>query len=111
MANVQWKVDERKVAKAVGGRRIALSGGRGAASKADVLCPGWFIEVKRRVRFSAARWLGAASVKAAAEGRRPVVVIHVAGSNTWLALLSLEDWQALTGLRGDEVRVEGGKSE
>ena len=108
MASVQWKVDEIKVAARVGGRRIALSGGRGAASKADVLCPGWFIEVKRRARFSPAKWLGEATLKAHAEGRTPAVVVHVSGSKSWLVLLSLEDWQALTGLHGSVEEYDQG---
>ena len=84
-----WKVDERKVAKRLNGRRVGLSGGPGSLSKADVLAGRFFVEVKRRARFPGALWYGECAMKAALEARVPVLVVHVARSDVWLAVLSL----------------------
>ena len=84
-----WKVDERKVAKRLGGRRVGLSGGPGALSKADVLAGRFYVEVKRRARFPGAVWFGACAMNAALDGRVPLLVVHVARSDVWLAVLSL----------------------
>ena len=96
--NDSWKRDEREVARRLGGTRVALSGGRGAASRADVLLPGWFIEVKRRQFFRGAGWLEMTRLKATREDRRGVVVVHVARSVGWIVLLSLADFQELLGV-------------
>jgi len=97
MADKVWKVNERQVARRLGGQRIALSGGPGARSKADVLLPHHFVEVKRRKRWSAASWYGAAALKAAAEGLEPVLVVHVARTDLWLAVVSLSELARLIG--------------
>lgn len=107
MANQQWKADERVVAKRLHGKRIALSGGPGASSKADVLVPGWFIEVKRRARFPGARWLEECTLRAHRENRCPVVVVHVAHSQSWVVVLNLSDFGDLLGVdMPDEVLQE-----
>ena len=90
-----WKGDERRVAKQLGGTRVGLSGGPGALSKADVLAGPFFVEVKRRARSPIAVWFGEAAVKASLEGKTPVLILHVLSSNSWLAVLNLEDFRSL----------------
>lgn len=108
MANQQWKADERVVATRMQGQRVALSGGPGASSKADVLAPGWFIEVKRRARFVGAGWLAKARESAQLEHRRAVVVVHVAHTQRWTVLLDLADFEYLLGLGGPVELAEAG---
>lgn len=110
MADKSWKRDERTVADMLGGKRVALSGGRGAHSRADVLVPGWFIEVKRRAFYRGAAWLQTARVKAAREDRRGALVVHVANSREWLVVVSLEDFEQLLRypLRG-QLEADSGK--
>lgn len=93
--SIAWKSDERRVAKQLGGTRVGLSGGPGALSKADVLAGPFFVEVKRRARSPIAVWFGEASVKASMEGKVPVLIFHVLSSNSWLAVLNLEEFRAL----------------
>jgi len=95
-----WKADERKVAKKVGGKRVALSGGPGAPSRADVLTNHFFIEVKRRERFGGAQWLEDALAKGLREERTGVVVVHVAHSQQWVVLMDLDDFQWLASRAG-----------
>ena len=47
-----WKAAEYRAAEKLGGKRIALSGGRGLTTKGDVELPGWLVEVKYRKLFS-----------------------------------------------------------
>mgnify|MGYP001612835438 CR=1 FL=1 len=89
MPEKAWKVDERKVAKRLNGRRVGLSGGPGSLSKADVLAGRFFVEVKRRARFPGAVWYGKCALEAAHDGRVALLVVHVARSDVWLAVLSL----------------------
>ena len=89
MPEKAWKVDERKVAKRLNGRRVGLSGGPGSLSKADVLAGRFHVEVKRRARFPGAAWYGKCALEAAVDDRVPLLVVHVARSDIWLAVLSL----------------------
>jgi hypothetical protein len=110
VSNAAWKDDERRVARRLGGERIALSGGRGAKSKGDVLFPGWLVEVKRRARFAFASWVSDVCLKAEREGRRGVVVVHVARTQGWCVLLDLRDFEYLVGQRtSDGVAVGDGE--
>ena len=93
--SIAWKGDERRVAKQLGGTRVGLSGGPGALSKADVLAGPFFVEVMRRARSPIAVWFGEAALKAGAEGKTPVLVLHVLSSNSWLAVLNLEEFRSL----------------
>lgn len=99
----QWKVDERKVARALGGVRIALSGGRGASANCDVLTPDWSVEVKRRARCVLTSWYGQAVVQARKNGRKPLLVVHVANSQMWLAVMSLSDLADLLGVNSSDL--------
>ncbi len=103
MANAQWKVDERHVAKALGGERIALSGGPGASSKADVIAGDLFVEVKRRQACVVSKWFSECRVKAHNEGKTPCLVVHVAGSSLWLAVVEVPE------LREFLSRIDGTK--
>lgn len=110
MPEKSWKVDERKVARRVGGQRVGLSGGRGAYSRADVLSDGWFIEVKRRAVSPVAKWLGEAQVKARMEGKKAVLVVHVARSDVWLVALPLDEFCRLAGLGSGLVNGSDGST-
>ena len=108
MPEKAWKVDERKVAKRLNGRRVGLSGGPGSLSKADVLAGRFHVEVKRRARFPGAAWYGKCAMEAALDGRVPLLVVHVARSDIWLAVLSLS---TLTELAGDASWILSGEKQ
>jgi len=110
MPEKAWKVDERKVARWLGGQRVGLSGGRGAFSRADVLADGWFVEVKRRAVSPVAKWYGEAHVKAKQEGKRPVLVLHLARSDSWLVVVDLDSFCALAGVGARGPRIGGGEA-
>ena len=95
MSDKAWKRVERMTARLLGGQRVALSGGPGATSRADVLAGGWFVECKHRRRCAVATWYDVVCGKALAEGRQPLLVIHVAGSARYLAVVDIAQLQQL----------------
>jgi len=104
MTDKAWKADERKVADVLGGKRIPLSGASEISSKCDVDCSWLLVEVKRRARFSAVRWLDKICESARAEGCIGAVAVHVSGSRDWIIILRLDDFAGL------KKRLEAGGS-
>lgn len=90
MANATWKRHERRVAQALGGRRLGATG----RENPDVDA-GWLqIECKHRARLPG--WIGQALAKVrgqAGPGRLGIVVAHeLRGRDSWV-ILSLKDFQ------------------
>lgn len=92
MANDTWKQHERAVAKRLGGKRVGPSG----TATADVVCEHLAVECKHRKELPA--WLKAAmaqAVKAAGDGRMPLVVLHEKGRrhDSDIVCMRLRDYQ------------------
>ena len=85
MPNKPWKSVERRVARELGGERNPLSGGASRHTRGDALLPvPLFVEVKHGTsvpRSSSAikRLFGEVEVKARAEGKLAVLVLHAKG--------------------------------
>lgn len=91
MSDRRWKRTEREVAAALGGRRVPVTGRRGADVEHPTLAP----EVKSRAELP--RWLVEAVAQAragAAEGRLPIVVLHQVGDRHGedLVVVRFADW-------------------
>jgi len=95
MTDQPWKVDERKVARVLGGKRTPLSGALPGSTRADVQAGELYVEVKRRARFLALAWLQKARFYAAKEGKIGVCVVHVGLTRRWVVMLSLDDFRAI----------------
>jgi len=100
MTDQPWKVDERKVARVLGGKRTPLSGALPSLTHADVQAGELYVEVKRRARFLALAWLQKARFYAAKEGKIGVCVVHVGLARRWVVLLSLADFRAICARAG-----------
>ena len=89
MANATWKNAERRIARAVGGRRIGNTG----RATADVDA-GWLaVEVKQRKRLPV--WLTSALAQArrnAGDGQLAIVTLHERYARDSLVLMALSDF-------------------
>lgn len=97
-----WKAAERRVAAALGGQRVPITG-RARGDVPDVAHERLSVEVKSRG--SLPRWLCEAleqAEAAAAGGRVPVAILHRTGDryDRALAVLRLSDLVALLGAGG-----------
>ena len=87
-----WKSAERRIASAIGGRRVPVSG-RGDGP--DVAHDHLSVEVKHRAKLP--NWLHNASAQATAsahDGKLPIVVLHQAGSRyaDSFVVVKMRDW-------------------
>jgi len=91
-----WKAAEYRAAKALGGLRIALSGGRGAHSKGDVELPGWLVEVKYRKRFSVFPTFLELENKANIDGKNALLILTQKNTSIQLAVMRIEYFKEMT---------------
>ncbi len=105
MERSSWKRTERRVAAALGGERVPVSG-RARGDVPDVRHPLWAIEVKHRKRLPAllAEAMSQA-VAAQRDGQVPLVVLHETGRHQGndLVVLRMSDWIDLHGPAVPEV--------
>jgi hypothetical protein len=89
---------EKRIAKDVGGRRVAGSGSM-PGNKGDVKADGWLVEAKQTVkgRFSLTLQLWRKiECEAYKTGKTPAMVIEMAGRS--LVVLGYNDWLAMRGV-------------
>lgn len=85
-----WKAAEYRAAAKLGGRRIALSGGRGAKSKGDVELPGWLVEVKYRKQHAVFATFLEVEKKARKEGKDVLLILTEKNRHGQLAVMRIE---------------------
>jgi len=90
-----WKDAEYRAADKLGGKRIALSGGRGAGTKGDVELPGWHVEVKYRKLLTVFSMFLEAEKVAKKEGKNTLLVLTEKNTHGQLAVMRIEDFVAL----------------
>lgn len=105
MANATWKQHERRVAQALGGRRIGPTGRQGPDVDA-----GWLVaECKHRAALPA--WIATALARVRGQAgpqRLGVVVAHERGARDSWVIVSLADWRDWFGSVPGEDRAEIG---
>jgi len=109
MPDTLWKLDERRVAKTLHGRRTPLSGALSDGTRSDVSAGELYVEVKRRARFAPLDWLQKARFWAQQEGRIGVVVVHVGATQRWVAMLDLRDFQSIAARAGVIPQAQEGE--
>lgn len=86
---------ERRIAKAVGGHRVAASGALPGA-KGDVKTAEWLIEAKQTIRsrysLTLAVWRKIER-EALEKGKKPALIVEMAGRS--VAVIDLNDWLEL----------------
>jgi hypothetical protein len=92
MTNPAWKKAERRAASSLGGKRVALSGGRGATTQGDVELPGWFVEVKYRKLWHVFSLFLAVEKKARKEGKNALLILTEKNRHGQLAVVRIEDF-------------------
>lgn len=70
-----WKQAEYQAAKALGGKRIPLSGGRGSEPQGDIALPGWLVEVKYRKKFGVWSMFREVERKARKAGKNALLIL------------------------------------
>ena len=85
-----WKAAEYQAAAKLGGKRITLSGGRGANCKGDVELPGWLVEVKYRKLFAVWTMFLEVEKKAKKEGKNALLILKERGNHGELAVMRIE---------------------
>ena len=90
-----WKAAEYQAANKLGGKRIALSGGRGIKAKGDVELPGWLVEVKYRKLFSVFTLFLEVEKKAKKEGKNALLILTEKNTHGQLAIMRIEYFAAL----------------
>lgn len=83
-----WKATERRVAKAVGGKRNPLSGGNSLHTTGDVIHPTLYLEVKHRARFQILTLMKLVEKLAKRELKIPVLVLQETGRKTRYYMVS-----------------------
>lgn len=96
MPDRRWKAAERRIASALGGERVPVSG-RARGDRPDVAHPSLSVEVKTRERLPS--WLldAVAQATAAAKAHQtPVAVLHACGTryDDALVVVRLRDFLA-----------------
>ena len=99
-----WKDAEYRAAEALGGQRIALSGGRGAKSKGDVELPGWYVEVKYRKLFSIFSQFLEVEKVAKKEGKNPLLIITERNRHGQLAIMRIDDFATLPEIKQEDKK-------
>lgn len=102
MADKAWKAAERSVARRFGSARTPLSGGNSKISRADVLHPRLFIEVKYRKRLSFFALWDKVRKAAAEEEKLPVLALKQAGRKGFLVVLHIDQLEKFI-----EILLEG----
>lgn len=97
-----WKVAERKVAKALGGRRTPLSGSNSLITSGDVVHPRFYVEVKYRKSHSILTLMADVVQEAKKEGKTPLLVLCEAKRKRRFYLISESDLLDLLTEEGDE---------
>lgn len=87
----RWKGVETEVAKIFGTRRTPLSGGSSAHTRSDTLHKKIYIEVKTRKHFSVKTLYDDTSIRAAREGKTPLVVLKEKNQRSYLVVCDLWD--------------------
>jgi len=88
-----WKAAEYRAAKALGGKRVPLSGGLGAPCKGDVEIPGWHVEVKyRKISATMTMFLEVEKV-AKKEHKKAILVITEKNAHGQLAVIRLKEFE------------------
>lgn len=95
MKNPAWKKAERRAAKALGGKRVALSGGPGARTKGDVELPGWTVEVKYRKLWHVFSLFLEVEKVARKEGKNALLILTERNTHGQLAVVRIEDFAKL----------------
>ena len=90
-----WKRAEYQAADKLGGKRITLSGGRGAAEKGDVTYPGWHVEVKYRKQFAVFTMFLEAEREAKKQGKNTLLILTEKNTHGQLAVMRLEYFKEL----------------
>ena len=91
-----YKAAEYKAAKRLGGKRIVLSGGRGAGCKGDVELPGWLVEVKYRKHFSVWNLFREVEKQARKEGKNALLILTEKNTHGQLAVMRIEYFKEAT---------------
>jgi hypothetical protein len=94
-----WKDAEYKAAKTLGGKRVALSGGRGATTQGDVELPGWFVEVKYRKLWHVFSLFLEVEKQAKKEGRNALLILTEKSKHGQLAVVRIEDFAKLPAVK------------
>lgn len=92
-----WKAAEYRSAEKLGGRRIALSGGRGVRLKGDVELPGWLVEVKYRKLWHIFTLFLEVERRAKKEGKNPLLILTEKNTHGQLAVMRIEYFKDLKG--------------
>lgn len=85
-----WKAAEYQAADKLGGKRITLSGGRGATAKGDVELPGWYVEVKYRKLFAVVAMFLEVEKNAKLQGKNALLILKERGNHGELAVMRIE---------------------
>jgi hypothetical protein len=96
-----WKEAEYKAASVLGGRRIALSGGRGINTKGDVDLPGWYVEVKYRKLFGVFTMFLDVEKKAKKEGKNALLILSEKNTHGQLAVMRIEEFAKLPEVKNE----------
>ncbi len=91
-----WKAAEYRAAEKLGGRRIALSGGRGMKQNGDVELPDWLVECKYRKQFSVFTMFLAVEKKAKAQGKNALLILTEKNTHGQLAVMRIEYFKEAT---------------
>ncbi len=97
-----WQKTETRVAKMIGGKRIAGSGSAGEEGRlGDVFHPLFEVEVKQRKALSIRSWFEEIVKRAGSPRRKvPLLVLKQTGKVRLYAVLDLQDLVRLTGYDG-----------
>ncbi len=90
-----WKAAEYRAARKLGGRRSALSGGRGSNCKGDVELPGWYVECKYRKQFYVMSMFLEVEKKAKKEGKNLLLILTEKNTHGQLAVMRIEYFKDL----------------
>ena len=91
-----WKAAEYQAADKLGGKRITLSGGRGATAKGDVELPGWYVEVKYRKLFAVVTMFLEVEKKAKLQGKNALLILKECGNHGELAVMRIDYFKDLS---------------
>ena len=94
-----WKAAEYQAARHLGGKRIALSGGRGSEPKGDVDLPGWLVEVKYRKLFAVSTMFKEVERKAKKQGKNALLILKEGNQPGELAVMRIEYFKDLKNAR------------
>lgn len=90
-----WKAAEYRAAEKLGGRRIALSGGRGMQGKGDVELPGWLVECKYSKIFSVFTMFREVEKMAKKQGKNALLILTERNKPGQLAVMRIEYFKEL----------------